>query len=276
MHKNSSSSSNSGASRRRWSSTPLLLLPALVTLLTFASQVQSGDQVSTGLADEGWKFSVSPYLWAAGIKGKTGTLPGLPAADMDESFSDIFDDLRFAGMLFYSARKGKFGISGDLEYIETVAKDDALVPLFGGEEVTSKSFVLSAVGEYIAYDDGRSTLRLSGGARLWAVDTELKLKRGLLPQRKIKGDKTWVDPVVGVSGILGLGPKTFLRGWGFVGGFGVGSELTADVFAGLGYRITDSLSSTLGYRWVKVDYESNDFLYDVRQHGIATGLTFTF
>ena len=148
--------------------------------------------------------------------------------------------------------------------------------MFGREELTSKSFILSAIGEYIVYDNGGSVLRLSGGARLWSVDTELKLSSGLLPGRRIKGDKTWVDPVVGVSGILGLGPKTFLRGWGFVGGFGVGSDFTADVFLGLGYRFTDSVSSTLGYRWVKVDYESNDFLYDVRQEGIATGLSFTF
>ena len=99
---------------------------------------------------------------------------------MDESFSDIFNDIQFAGMLFYCARKGRFGITGDLEYSQTLSKDDALVPFFGGE------------------------------------------------------------------------------------------------FGGVGYRITDSITSTLGYRWVKVDYESNDFLYDVRQQGIATGLSFAF
>ncbi|MGB5834803.1 MAG: hypothetical protein WBG92_22850 [Thiohalocapsa sp.] len=36
------------------------------------------------------------------------------------------------------------------------------------------------------------------------------------------------------------------------------------LFGGFGYRITDSISSTLGHRWVKVDYERGDFLYDVR------------
>ena len=88
-----------------------------------------------------------PNLWAAGIKGTSGTLPGLPAAEVDESFSGIFDDLQFSGMLFYSARKGGFGVSGDLQYTQTLAKDDALSPLFAGEELRSKSFVVSALGE---------------------------------------------------------------------------------------------------------------------------------
>jgi hypothetical protein len=44
----------------------------------------------------------------------------------------------------------------------------------------------------------------------------------------------------------------FLRGWALVGGFGVGSDFTADLFGGVGYRVTGSISSTLGYRWVKV------------------------
>ena len=255
---------------------PGSVLLALLALFALTTIAQAGDGISSGQADDEWTFSVSPYLWAAGIKGKTGTLPGLPAADVDESFGDIFDDLQFSGMLFYTARKGRFGISGDLQYTQTLAKDNALAPLFGREELKSKSFVLSALGEYLLYDDGRSVLRLSGGARLWSVDTELKLSTGLLPGTKLKGDKTWVDPVIGVSGVLDLGSKTFLRGWGYVGGFGVGSNFTADLFAGVGYRFTDSISSTLGYRWVKVDYESDDFLYDVRQEGIATGLSFSF
>lgn len=45
-----------------------------------------------------------------------------------------------------------------------------------------------------------------------------------------------------------------------MGGFGIGSDLTADLFAGLGYRFSESISTTPGYRWVQVDYERGDFL----------------
>jgi opacity protein-like surface antigen len=250
----------------------LLVVAALSMFANAHADPASGAETSP----TDWKFSISPYLWAAGIKGTTGTLPGLPDAKVDESFGDIFDNLQFSGMLFYGIRKNRFGLTGDIQYADTLAKGNNLNPLFGRDELRSKSFILSALGEYRLHDDGRSKLNILAGARLWAVDTELKLTTGLLPGRKISGDKTWVDPVVGLTGSIDVAPKTFLRGWAFVGGFGVASNITADLFAGVGYRITDSISSTLGYRWVKVDYDSGDFLYDVRQQGIATGLTFTF
>jgi opacity protein-like surface antigen len=61
-----------------------------------------------------------------------------------------------------------------------------------------------------------------------------------------------------------------------VGGFDVGSRIMADVFGGVGYRFTDSISTTVGYRWMKVDRDEGGFLYDVEQQGIIAGLTFTF
>ena len=38
--------------------------------------------------DEGWTFTVAPYLWASGIKGESG-LFGFPPQDVDVSFSDV-------------------------------------------------------------------------------------------------------------------------------------------------------------------------------------------
>jgi hypothetical protein len=45
---------------------------------------------------EDWEFSVAPYLWAAGTEGTTGTLPGLPPADLDMSFGDVFEGMSSA------------------------------------------------------------------------------------------------------------------------------------------------------------------------------------
>ena len=225
----------------------------------------------------GWTFDVSPYLWAAGISGRVGTLPGLPATDIDASFGDIWDNLQFAGMLAGSASKGRFSVAGDLQYVETQSKDSSLTPLFGSERLTSKNFIASALAEYLVVDHGRSNLRVSGGLRVWSVDTELELSAGLLPGRKVKGDDTWVDPMLGTSGIVGLGAShAFLIGWGYVGGFGVGSDIMADLFGGIGYRFTDSISTTVGYRWMKVDRDADGFLYDVEQEGMMAGLIFSF
>ena len=256
-------------SRPRWPRAGLALGPlALAGLLPCL-------MVAPAAAEE-WDITVSPYLWAAGIQGKTSTLPGLPAADIDMSFGDVFKDIKPSGMVFFNANKGRLGFAADLQYVETETKTKGLQPLFGGETLRSTSFVASALVNYLVLDSARGSLRLGGGARLWSVETDLKLSDGLLPGRRRSHEETWVDPILGGSGVVNLSPKIFARAWAYVGGFGIGADLTADLFAGFGYRITDSISSTLGYRWVKVDYERGDFLYDVRQDGIATGISFAF
>ncbi len=243
---------------------------AIVALTACGFNAHAGD------ADSGWRYAMSPYLWAAGIKGESGTLPGLPPADVDMSFGDIFDDLKFAGMLIATAQKGRFGFGGDLQYVKTSAGVDAAPPIFDDGKLTSETFSLSGWGQYALFDDERSNLKLAAGARLWSVDTELKLSGGLVSRVKIKHDETWVDPMLGVIGKTDVSPKFFLQGWGFVGGFGVGSDTMIDLFGGVGYRISDKTSTTIGYRWLKLDYDNDDFLYDVRQQGIVAGMTFRF
>ncbi len=241
-----------------------------------AGAVIAAPAVAQDAGADGWAFTVTPYLWAAGISGEAGTLPGLPPADVDDSFGDIFDDLRFAGMVAASARRGRFGLAGDLQYVETRADSTSLTPLFDGETLTSKSFIFSALGEYVAYESDRTQLLVAGGLRVWSVDTELDLDGGLLAGRTIDGDDTWVDPMLGVRGRIDVVGDVFASGWAYAGGFGAGSEIMADLFGGLGYAWSDRIETTLGYRWLRVDRDTDDFLYDVRQGGLIAGLTVKF
>ena len=60
---------------------------------------------------EEWTFKLAPYGWLAGQNGQVGTLPGLPAADIDVNFyDDIAGNINGALMLVGEAQKGDFGI----------------------------------------------------------------------------------------------------------------------------------------------------------------------
>ena len=249
-----------------WAEGLAVLVAGLVPVAAVAQEADGGR----------WTFTVTPYLWAAGISGESGTLPGLPPADVDESFGDVWDDLRFAGMLAGTARRGRFGLASDLQYVETRADSTSLAPLFDGETLTSQSFIFSALGEYVAFESDRSQLVVSGGTRVWSVSTDLDLKGGVLPGRTVDGDDTWVDPLLGMRGRVDLGSDVFVSGWAYVGGFGVGSDIMADLFGGVGYAWTERIETVLGYRWVRVDRDTDDFLYDVRQGGLIAGLTVKF
>lgn len=82
--------------------------------------------------------------------------------------------------------------------------------------------------------------------------------------------------MIGVRGAADLNERFYLTGWAYAGGFGVGSDSMGDIFAGAGYRFTSATISVLGYRWLSVDRDTDDFLYDVTQRGFMLGLSFTF
>ncbi len=238
----------------------------------FAVEPSVADEATGGSS---WRFTASPYFWAAGISGRSGTLPPLPPAEVDLTFSDILEDLRFGGMLAGTATKGRFGISADIQYVETEAGGD-LQPFFANARLDSKTVMATLSGEYAVLDRPGASLRLGAGVRLWSVDTELKLSGGPAPDRRIDGDDTWIDPILTARGEADLSERWYVAGWAAVGGFGVGSETMADVFGGVGYRITETTSISAGYRWMKVDREDGDFLYDIEQQGPLVGMTFRF
>src|SRR3546814_6335087 len=81
--------------------------------------------LASGYAAEEWKFSVTPYFWAAVLSGKTSQF-GLPAVDIDASFNDVFDNLDFGAMLIGEARRGRYSLLGDLMY--TKISSDSVTP----------------------------------------------------------------------------------------------------------------------------------------------------
>jgi hypothetical protein len=49
-----------------------------------------------------------------------------------------------------------------------------------------------------------------------------------------------------------------------------------DANLNLGYQWTTGFSTTIGYRYLDVDYEKDAFLYDVAQDGLILGLSWRF
>ena len=100
---------------------------------------------------------------------------------------------------------------------------------------------------------------------------------GLLAGQRIRSAESWVDPLIGIKARTPLNDSKFYAvGWLAGGGFGVGSDSFYDVSANLGYQWTKSIATTVGYRYLDVDYENDGFLYDVAQSGLTLGLSWRF
>lgn len=236
----------------------------------------TGAIAQDATAWDGWDFTVAPYLWGASLSGNAATIPGLPPVDVDASFSDILDNLSFAGMIVGNAQKGRWGVTADLQYISLENSTSDLQPLFSKATVKAKNKIFSVLGEYKMVEAPTGELWASAGARYWSVDTSLDLDAGALPAASADGNNSWLDPVIGLRGRLDIGDRTYLTGWAYAGGFGVGSEQMADIFGGVGYKFTPVTSGVLGYRWLSVDRRSGDFVYDVEMKGLLAGLSIQF
>lgn len=225
-----------------------------------------------------WNFQLAPYAWLAGQKGKVGTLPPLPPADIDVDFyDDILGNINGAIMLVGEARKGRYGLVMDVAYTDIEAEESTPGPFFSTIKSGTKSWIISAAGLYRLVERERAFLDVVGGIRYWSVDSELSLSAGLIGSREISNKEDWVDPLIGLKGLVPIGESKFFVSGAFVlGGFGVGSDFMWDANINLGYQWTKGFSTTFGYRYLDVDYENDDFKYDVAQDGLVLGLSWRF
>jgi hypothetical protein len=221
--------------------------------------------------ESGWTFTAAPYLWASGLEGETGVF-GLPAQDIDISFSDVLQHLDFGFMGAAGARNGRFSLGADIVYAKLSADIDTPHGIIASNiDGTVKSFMGTALAGYSVIYDDALTVDLVAGARLWSVDNDFHFNGGVLDGTSVSDGDTWVDPVVGTKFNASLGSDFYIAGWGLVGGFGVSSDIMWDVMAGLGYQITGSVSLFAGYRAADVDFRDGGFVYNVTQKGPLLG-----
>jgi len=221
-----------------------------------------------------WEFSVAPYAFFAALDGRVGVVG--QTAQVDASFSDIFKNLDFAAMGTFEARKGNWSFIGNAMYMSLSGKRVTPSPFFGDIDVEVKEFIFDPVVAYRVLKVERGSIDLLGGARLWHVKSHLTFQPRILPLVDVEGSKTWVDPIIGARGTASLSPRVFLLGRFDVGGFGVSSDFTGQVFGGLGYQLKPRVALIGGYRYLRVDYVNEGFIFKTAMSGLNVGAKFDF
>jgi len=235
--------------------------------------VTNTSNPQTSSSDE-WQFQFSPYFWLAGLHGTGGV--GNRTTQVDESFRDVFDALNFAFMGMFEARKGKFISLTDLEYVSVSDEKATPGPLFSTVDAGFKTFIFDQEVGYRLLENPEkgASLDVLGGARVWRVKTDFEFGAGILPATRVEASRSWVDAVGGLRGKMALSQKMFLTGKFDLGGGG--SQFTWQVFAGAGYNINPKIALIFGYRVLDVDYNKNNFVFDMNQRGPVLGLGFKF
>jgi hypothetical protein len=196
---------------------------------------------------------------------------------VDASFSDILNNLQFGAMGLVVARKGNWGVGGDAVWMTLGANGTAPGPLgrvTGSADMSQGAFAFYGLRRLGAGAD------VMFGARVNTLQANLRVN-GPFAVRSVDGSKTWFDPIVGLQlRTPDNGGRWHAQVFTEIGGFGVGSTFTWQVFPTMGVSLSERMSIEFGYRWLDMDYSSGEnltlFKYDVLTQGRVLGFGFRF
>lgn len=248
----------------------------LSVFFAVAAMILVAPMVSAQSSSNEWQFAIAPYVWLAGMDGSL-TIGGHEEGDGSVDFDNIIDSLEFAFMGHFDMRNEHWVISSDLLFLDLGGSrdytegDDTLGTVSTGFDAT----LFEVVGGYRV----TPAVTLLAGARL--VDMGMSISwEGTLEDRRLDASKTFVDPLVGLHVFAPLSQKWWFGFRGDVGGFGVGSELTWQAYADIGFRVSHVVSVLAGYHVIDMDYESATDVVpvelDIQVSGPQIAIAFTF
>jgi len=255
------------------------------TVIAFAVHAPAAAQTAGPGDTDAWQFEITPYLFAAGMNGKAGVGP--VTANVDMSFDDIRKNLDQGFMALFEASKGPWILG--LEGVYFKLKDEGAKSWQGPQgstgtgtlEATMTEQLYQLTAGYRVLDE-HTKVDLLGAARYTQLDAGLNLTVAtglpLLPDgsNNISGTENWWDPVIGARALVPLADAWTLVGYADFGGFGVGSDSTYQLLAGVNWQFAKSVNAKAGYRYLYQDYNNNNFVWDMTSSGFYLGAGFRF
>jgi hypothetical protein len=227
----------------------------MLGMLAFVPTRSEADQ-----ADGATTVDFSLYFLGASMTGDVAV--GNASADLHVGFSDILDHLEFGAMGFGRVARAPWSFTTEIVYMGLGASQDFV----------SADFDQWLVEPRIGY---RVSPRFEAlvGVRYNNLSGEIAGPFG----RRPSGTQDWWDPIVGATMSVPLGSTLALVGHGDIGGFGIGSDLTWQVYPCLSWTMMPQASLQAGYRWLSVDYETGSggdaFRWDMLTQGPQVGVT---
>jgi hypothetical protein len=232
----------------------------------------------TTVVSSGFHGSATIYGWYAGWASGDLGVGGLGPVELGHGGGEPVDILEILDGFFMAKgdiRYGRFGLYTD--FIWTGFSDSTDGPLgFVSADWEFDAKILTAAFSYQFLDLPGSQIHAMAGVRYWGLDVGLglELPGGGGPEADRSLDL--FDPVIGLRGEHFLTQKFFIEGTGLIGGAVGDSDFIWDAYAGLGYNFTESVSASVGYRGLGLDYEQGGTVIDIILHGPMASLTAKF
>lgn len=252
------------------------LIISTLAILSLPLSLRAEDHMESLVNTNGWDFRIGIPIWAASAEGNIGVHNR--EAHVDESFSDIKDDLDCYLGLNLEIRRCRWLLYSDNIYLKTSQEGEPDFPnddAFRQVNVSQKQLFSDVGFGYAIVESHNLLLEAYAAARLTFVEGDLSFT-GPLVQFSDSQSKFWADPIIGLRAKYALTPHVALYARGDVGGFGWVSDLTYELQGGLDFTIVKHFNIALTYRYLSMDYSSGGFTYDIATGGPQLELGFRF
>lgn len=248
---------------------------SITLLLALSATLVSANENVTPIPtiSDAWRFEITPYLWASGIKGTLGLDSGL-AKSADFTSSNVLGALKSGGMISAEAHKGNWGLMGDM--VSATLQKTGAIPNTGntiGDKITLQQTLLTGVATYTVantkdvYVDG-----LLGVRAIYATATLNVNAYGTASKTT-----STVDPIVGAKGRYRIADSTwYLPFYGDIGSGGGTTNLTWQAMAGVGKTLGSLIDASLTYRALYYDMKDGGVLQKTTMLGPQVAVTFKF
>ncbi|MBM9513968.1 hypothetical protein [Desulfogranum marinum] len=251
------------------------VLPGLVAALAFTCWI-----IPTSATAREWEHEVAIYGWFSDIDG-TVHHPGGPGSGADFSYdaSDILDNLEMIFMGGIASKYDKWSILADVVYMDVGdSKTKTFKAGSGSIDLDLSSWIVSGAVAYEVVNAEHGTLNVLGGVRYTTVDVDADLDvqwalPSAAPQSNVSESEAVLDGIVGIRGRIILNDNWYLPYHADIGTGG--SELTWQLFAGVGYRFSWG-DIRVGYRYLSYDFDDDQTMEDMALSGPVMGIGFRF
>jgi hypothetical protein len=246
--------------------------------MMFAFAVSCNAQQRAASQDQdGWQFSVTPYLWMAGQSGTVRVGQVVPAQNVNVHFSNVLSNLDFGVMGTLEAHRDRWSIILDGFYISMSRDSD---PILGGDLGTARlkldNGIVQLAGAYRVLQSETSPVDVYAGVRYTNLNADLTFSQSrLLPAGAKRSDSVdWVDGLIGVRATYKFADRWSVWGSADVGAGG--SNYSWQLIATVLWDASKNVSLSGGFRILAQDYNTSSFYYNVRTAGPFVGARIRF
>jgi hypothetical protein len=217
----------------------------------------------TGRSGKPWQLELSLYALLAGMTGDVDAFGY--SAEVDMSFRNLVDHLKFGAMGRARFAYERFALAVDVFYLAVTGTG------INATADASQWLVEPSLGFELI-----EGLELLGGVRYNNLHLEL---RGNYPVYPTADFNFW-DPFLGARGTIHISEPLSINLRADIGGFGIGSRVSWQVFPYVSWAFASWGSAEAGYRVFQTEYHTGSGVtaldYDVITYGPQLGLTLHF